>query len=108
MDINKFDNFVAKHWPAGVIRTKGICYFSAERDQCFLFEQAGTQVGLKNIGQWYATMPEEQLEQMLRQDAALQRDWDPEYGDRMQKIVFIGQRLDKKAIKAALDFCLAD
>ena len=107
-DINKFDNFVAKHWPAGVIRAKGICYFTDEPDLCFLFEQAGSQVGLKNIGQWYATMPEDELREALLTDAALQRDWDPEYGDRMQKLVFIGQHLDKDAVKAALDFCLAD
>ena len=107
-DINKFDNFVAKHWPAGVIRAKGICYFTDEPDLCFLFEQAGSQVGLKNIGQWYATMPEDELRETLLTDAALQRDWDPEYGDRMQKLVFIGQHLDKDAVKEALDFCLAN
>ena len=107
-DINKFDNFVAKHWPAGVIRAKGICYFTDEPDLCFLFEQAGSQVGLKNIGQWYATMPEDELREALLTDAALQRDWDPEYGDRMQKLVFIGQHLDKDAVKEALDFCLAN
>ncbi len=107
-DINKFDNFVAKHWPAGVIRAKGICYFTDQPDLCFLFEQAGSQIGLKNIGQWYATMPEDQLNQMLLEDSVLRQDWDPEYGDRMQKLVFIGQHLDRHAIREALDACLAD
>ena len=105
LDINKFDEFISKRWPAGVIRAKGICYFSSEPDLCFLFEQAGSQISLKNIGQWYATMPEDELREQLRSDAQLQRDWDPEYGDRMQKLVFIGQHLDKAAIKEALDFC---
>ena len=107
MDINKFDNFVARHWPLGIIRAKGICYFTDDTDQCFLFEQAGKQVSLKNIGQWYATMPEDELKEQLMFDAQLRKDWDPEYGDRMQKLVFIGQKLDKEYIKAALDFCLA-
>ena len=106
LDINKFDNFVARHWPAGVIRTKGLCYFSEDTDLCYLFEQAGSQVSLKNIGQWYATMPEEELRDQLVMDPVLQRDWDPDYGDRMQKLVFIGQHLDRESIKAALDFCL--
>ena len=106
MDINKFDEFVARRWPAGVIRAKGLCYFSEDTDLCYLFEQAGSQVSMKNIGQWYATMPEEELRDQLLMDPVLQRDWDPEYGDRMQKLVFIGQHLDKDAIKDALDFCL--
>jgi len=105
-DINKFDNFVAKHWPAGIIRTKGICYFDDHDDLCYLFEQAGTQISLKNIGQWFATMPEEELRDRMIEDPSLARDWDPEYGDRMQKLVFIGQNLDRDAIRKALDFCL--
>lgn len=105
-DINKFDNFVAKRWPLGIIRAKGMCYFASDPDICFIFEQAGRQISLKNAGQWFATMPEDELRQQLRSDAALQRDWDPEYGDRMQKLVFIGQNLDKELIKSELDFCL--
>ena len=105
-DINKFDNFVAKHWPAGIIRAKGLCWFSVEPDNCYLFEQAGFQVSMKNIGKWYATMPEDELEAQLESDPVLRRDWDEEYGDRTQKLVFIGQKLDSKAIKEALDACL--
>jgi len=105
-NINKFDNFVAKHWPSGTIRAKGICYFNDEPDLCYLFEQAGSQVSMKNIGQWYATMPEDELRQAVQDNPELLLDWDPDYGDRMEKLVFIGQNLDKQAIKAALDFCL--
>ena len=107
-DINKFDHFVARKWPKSVIRAKGLCYFTNDTDLCYLFEQAGKQVSLKNAGQWYATMPEHQLQRMLDTDPVLQRDWDENYGDRMQKIVFIGQHLDKKEIADALDACLVD
>lgn len=107
-DMNKFDNFVARHWPAGIIRAKGICYFDSEPDLCYLFEQAGSQIGLKNIGQWYATMPENELKEQMENDPALRRDWDPEYGDRMQKLVFIGQHLDRTAVRNALDSCLSE
>ena len=106
LDINKFDNFVAKHWPAGIIRAKGLCYFADDTDRCYLFEQAGSQISMKNIGQWYATMPEDELRNALATDPVLRRDWDEEYGDRMQKLVFIGQHLDKDRIRCALDFCL--
>ena len=105
-DINRFDDFVSRKWPKNVIPAKGICYFNDERETCYAFEQAGKQVNLKNAGQWYATMPHDELEKLLQQDATLRRDWDEKYGDRMQKLVFIGQHLDKAAIEKALDECL--
>ena len=105
-DLNTFDNFVAKKWPKNVIRAKGICYFSEEFDICYLFEQAGRQFVLKNVGQWFATMPEDELIEKLREQPDLLRDWDRTYGDRMQKLVFIGQHLDKEYLKQELDKCL--
>ncbi|MBR1498804.1 MAG: GTP-binding protein [Bacteroidaceae bacterium] len=108
MDLGEFDHFVARLWPKNIIRAKGICYFRGEEDVCYLFEQAGKQVKLQNIGQWYATMPAAELEAMKQRDANLRRDWDDRYGDRMQKLVFIGQKLDKEAITTLLDGCLAE
>ena len=105
-DMNRFDSFIAKKWPREIIRAKGLCYFTDEPDTCFIFEQAGKQVSLKDAGLWYAMMPEDELRERMSWDKGLQRDWDPVYGDRMQKIVFIGQHLDKEAITAGLDFCL--
>ena len=107
-DMNFFDNFVAKRWPKSVIRAKGICWFKDQPDMCYLFEQAGRQIGLKNAGQWYATMPEDELKPLLEREEGLRKDWDETYGDRMQKIVFIGQNMDKKTIKEQLDMCLTD
>ena len=106
MNIGRFDEFVARHWPAGVIRAKGICWFLSEPDTCYLFEQAGKQVSLRDTGQWYATMPDDELLDFMRNNPGLQRDWDDTYGDRMQKLVFIGQHMDRAAITAALDECL--
>lgn len=105
-DINKFDYFVAKHWPKSVIRAKGVCYFSDNRDMSYLFEQAGKQKSIKEAGLWYATAPADELAEMMKQEPGLVRDWDPEYGDRMQKIVFIGQKMDKEQIIKLLDDCL--
>ena len=105
LDINKFDNFIYKHWPSNIIRAKGICYFATEPDQCYLFEQAGRQKSIRDAGLWYATMDEYELRQQMERDPQLRRDWDPVYGDRMQKIVFIGQHLDKDGIKQLMDGC---
>ncbi|WP_024990301.1 GTP-binding protein [Segatella albensis] len=107
-DLSLFDEFIARKWPKTVIRCKGICYFREEKDTCYVFEQAGKQVGLKNAGQWYATMPADQLKDFMAKNPGLQRDWDEKYGDRMQKLVFIGQNMDEAAIKAELDKCLMD
>ena len=105
-NLGLFDNFVARHWPKNVIRAKGICYFGDEFDTCYVFEQAGKQFQLRNAGQWYATMPADELEDLMQREPAVRKDWDEEYGDRMQKLVFIGQHLDKKEISALLDECL--
>ena len=105
-DLGLFDEFVARKWPKNIIRAKGICYFDDEKQTCYVFEQAGKQVSLRNAGQWYATMPKNQLAQFLQQNPGVMRDWDVKYGDRMQKLVFIGQHLDKKEIERLLDECL--
>jgi len=107
MNISRFDEFVARRWPKGVIRSKGICWFLSEPDTCYLFEQAGKQVSLRDTGQWYATMPDEELLDFMRRNPDMMRDWDDTYGDRMQKLVFIGQHLDRDAITAELDACLS-
>ena len=105
-DIHKFDRFVATQWPKNVIRAKGICYFSHQRDMSYLFEQAGSQKKIQECGQWYATAPEEELMQLLREEPGLLRDWDDHYGDRMVKIVFIGQHMDREQLTRDLDACL--
>ena len=105
-DLGMFDEFVAAHWPKNVIRCKGMCYFAEEYDMCYLFEQAGRQFNIRKAGEWFATMPKEELMQLMADDAQLRKDWDEHYGDRMQKLVFIGQHLDRKAITDALDGCL--
>ena len=106
LNLSEFDHFVARLWPKTIIRAKGICYFKGEEDICYVFEQAGKQVKLQSVGQWYATMPKNELERFMEQNEGLRRDWDEQYGDRMQKLVFIGQHMDREAITTLLDACL--
>ena len=108
-DLSLFDEFVARKWPRDVVRAKGICYFADERDMCYVFEQAGQQKTVKQAGQWLATMPADQLAELRKNNPQLEKEWDEEYGDRMIKLVFIGQHIkeQKDAIIAELDKCLA-
>ena len=108
-DLSLFDEFVARKWPRDVVRAKGICYFADERDMCYVFEQAGQQKTVKQAGQWLATMPADQLAELRKNNPQLEKEWDEEYGDRMIKLVFIGQHIkeQKDSIIAELDKCLA-
>ncbi len=108
MSLSRFDELVSSKWPRSVIRAKGMCYFKDELETCYLFEQAGRQFNITNAGQWYATMSPEELEQFVEKNPQVMKDWDVNYGDRMQKIVFIGHDMDREAIEAALDACLED
>lgn len=106
-DLNRFDYVAAKEWPAEIIRCKGVIYFNSDRDMSYLFETAGRQKKLTQAGLWFATAPKDELEQLMQQEPGLVRDWDPEYGDRMIKLVIIGRNLDRREIEARLDACLA-
>ena len=106
IDIHKFDRFVATKWPKNIIRAKGLIYFSHNRDMSFLFEQAGVQKKLTESGLWFATAPEDELRKMVEYNPDILRDWDEHYGDRMVKLVFIGQNLDKEQLTRDLDECL--
>ncbi len=105
-DTLKFNDYVLNKWPKSIIRAKGLCYFADNQDMSYIFEQAGVQKKLSEAGYWFATASKEELEQMARQDPTILNDWDEEYGDRMEKIVLIGQKMDKEQITRDLDNCL--
>lgn len=105
-DKEKFDAFCAKDWGRNIIRSKGLCYFTKDEGESYIFEQAGVQKKLSDGGPWFCTLPEEQLREFKRQNPEIERDWDEHYGDKMQKIVFIGQKLDKEKLIEELDACL--
>ena len=105
-DMNRFDYFINRNFTPNIIRAKGICWFADDNDMSFVFESAGREKKLTEVGYWYATAPEEDLKRIAEQDPNFLKDWDDKVGDRMQKIVFIGQNLDKEKLSKDLDFCL--
>lgn len=105
-DTLKFNDYVLNKWHKNIIRCKGLCYFADNQDMSYIFETAGKQKKLTEAGYWFATASKEELQQFVERDPGILKDWDDEYGDRMEKLVFIGQKLDKEAIKRELDSCL--
>lgn len=106
LNFEKFERMLSTEWPKNIIRSKGVLYFSQNRDMSLLFETAGHQMKVTEAGLWYATAPAEELEQLRRLDPSINRDWEEPWGDRMDKIVIIGRNLDREAISAMLDGCL--
>lgn len=102
----KFEDWI-NDMPKGIIRSKGIIWAAENNNDAYMFEQAGKQINITNAGRWYATAPRRVRAQAMKDDSTLVKDWDEEVGDRMIKLVFIGQNLDKEAIIKSLDDCLA-
>ena len=102
-DRKKWFEFTGENWGRKIIRTKGLLYFADDVDTSYLFEQAGTQKNITDNGLWYASIPQEQLDQLFKEIPDLKKGWDPEYGDRLVKLVFIGQYMDKDELKHRLD-----
>ena len=104
IDEAKFDEF-AKNIPKSVIRCKGLVWFKQDNEMSYLFEQAGKGLSLSEAGYWLATAPKEELDQMIKQNPEILKDWDEEVGDRITKLVFIGQKMDKQTIINNLHNC---
>lgn len=100
----KFNEF-AKTMPKNIIRCKGLVWFKEDDEMSYLFEQAGKQLSLSEAGYWLATAPKQELDQMIKQNPDILKDWDEEVGDRITKLVFIGQKMDKQKIIQDLKDC---
>lgn len=99
----KFEDWANKDYGKKIIRAKGLVYFTDDNRMSYIYESAGRQKQLTENGPWYATYPRYQIEQMLLHDEKFRHDWDEKYGDRMIKLVFIGQHIDKDEISKELD-----
>ena len=107
-DKAKFENFVFAKWPKEVIRAKGLFWVKEQPNIAFIFEQSGKQKTATDDGDWIAAFPEKDRKMILEMNPELKAAWHPIYGDRMNKLVFIGRKMDKAAIIKALDDCIAE
>ena len=103
----KFEKWLAS-FPKNIIRAKGLFWIKEDKDWAIMLEQAGKQMDCSDYGQWLAAAPAHIRRKAFKDDPELKKDWDDTYGDRMIKLVFIGQNLDKEAITASLDACLTE
>jgi len=103
----KFEAFL-DDYPTSIIRTKGLIWFSDERSESYLFEQAGKQASAQNFGRWFAAESKAEQQRILAENPQLQKIWDEKYGDRIIRLVFIGQHMDKKKIIQVMNDCLDD
>ena len=101
----KFEAFL-DDYPTSIIRTKGLVWFSDERSESYLFEQAGKQASAQNFGRWFAAESKAEQQRILEENPQLQKIWDEKYGDRIIRLVFIGQHMDKKKIIQVMKDCL--
>ncbi len=107
-DKEKFESFVFSEWPKEIIRAKGLFWVTEDPDTAYIFEQSGRQKTATDDGEWIAAFPEEDKKEILAMNPDIAEQWHPVYGDRINKLVFIGRKMDKKAIIKALDDCIAD
>ena len=105
-DREKLDKY-ANTWPRNIIRSKGVIWFSDEEDMAYVLETSGRQIQAGYSGQWLASCPKAEQQKVLSEEPEMKKDWDEKVGDRMIKLVVIGQHLDKQKITADLDSCLA-
>ena len=105
-DRQKLEEYLSNKFPKNVIRTKGLVWFSDENEASYVLEQAGKQIQASDAGLWVATAPEEERKELIKESPEILKDWDEKYGDRMIKLVFIGQNMDKNQIINDLDSCL--
>ena len=99
----KFEDWV-KNNGRNIIRAKGILYFKEEEKFAYVYESAGRQTKLNQTGEWYSgKLNKKQIKYLIENDENFAHDWDEKYGDKLIKLVFIGQNLDKEGIKKELD-----
>lgn len=104
----KFEKFVFAKWPKEVIRAKGLFWIADDPQTAYIFEQSGKQKTATDDGKWIAAFPEYERKQILQMNPDIAEAWHPVYGDRVNKLVFIGRNMDKDAIIKALDDCISD
>lgn len=96
----------AGRWPRSIIRSKGVVWFSDEKNMAYVFETSGRQISAGASGTWLAAAPKSEQEEILAQEPKMREEWDEKVGDRMIKLCIIGQKMNKDQITKDLDSIL--
>ena len=105
----RFLNFIQNDFPTNVIRSKGLFWLGSRSDQALIWSSAGGSIKSDPAGVWWASMPfSERINYTAFVDnqASIESDWEPPFGDRKIELVFIGQQLNPDIIKNQLENCL--
>ncbi len=103
---NKFLDWANEQYPRSIIRCKGVIWITRDTKNMYMFEQAGLQKTMANVGEWVVSMPKQDQENILKYNPDVAAEWDPVVGDKIIKLVFIGKDMDRAKIEADLDACL--
>ena len=103
---NKFLDWANEKYPRSIIRCKGVIWITRDTKNMYMFEQAGLQKTMANVGEWVVSMPKQDQENILKYNPDVAAEWDPVVGDKIIKLVFIGKDMDRAKIEADLDACL--
>ena len=101
----RFWELINEEWP-GVLRSKGLFWLATRMELNGVWSQAGGACRVEPGGRWWASLPEEAMPDNPEEEALLINIWHPDWGDRRQEIVLIGQDMDATDLRARLDACL--
>ena len=93
-------------WPLDIVRAKGFFWLASRNHMMGLLSQAGSSITIQGAGEWVATLPAAEQQQILREEPEILKNWDDQYGDRITELVFIGVEMNQYEIERSLDTCL--
>ncbi len=105
----RFWDYTNKQWPSSIIRSKGFFWLASRPDNALLWSQAGGSLRAELYGRWWSAVPikERAMNSVyLDNQEIIMKDWDKQWGDRMNELVIIGQDLDREKITSDLNHCL--
>ena len=108
LDYDKFMNFLENDYPEEIIRAKGYIWFCNDDIHVQLFEQAGRNASVTVVSNWLAAFDDEERKKQAEDDPEIMEDWDEQYGDRKNQIVFIGKNIDKENFLNKLNQCISN
>ena len=102
----RFAEVLKTNWPGNVLRSKGFFWLASRPDAAGEWSQAGGIVRHGPAGIWWAAAPRERWPEDPEHRASIEAEFEGDYGDRRQEIVFIGQYLEPERTSEILDHCL--